>query len=293
MPIDNTGAAPIGGRGPWFEPLDLRSVLDRKGSHRVAVCLPARNEEATVGPIVAAIRRDLMGEVGLVDDLVVIDDGSTDATAEVARQAGARVVPTVGECRGKGLALWTSVAATTADLIVWCDADLEGFTSDYVVGLVTPLVSDESVAFVKGAYERPVDDGDVGGRVTELVARPLLHVLHPSLAHLDQPLGGEYAGRRSVLQRLPFEVGYGVDLGLLLDVARLEGPESIAQVDLGIRRHRRRRLLELEPQALEVLLVALRRAGIGVPDDVALIRRGRTVGAVRTNTLPPLEDSNP
>ena len=274
---------------PTWQPLTVAEALARKGALRIAVCLPARNEEGTVGGIVGTIRDELMGAGGLVDELIVIDDGSTDATASVAIDAGARVVPNAARCHGKGAALWTSVQATDADLIVWCDADLLEFTGTYVLGLVTPLLSDPSVVFVKGAFERPVDGDDVGGRVTELVARPLLHVLHPGVAHIDQPLGGEYAGRRTVLAQLPFVVGYGVEMGLLLDVAYRYGTDAIAQVELGTRHHRRRKLLALEPQALEVLLVALDRAGIAVPDTIALNRRGEKLGSVGLQTLPPPE----
>ena len=272
-----------------WQPLTVSEAVDRKQGLRIAVCLPARNEEATVGSIVGTIRSELMGDVGVVDELIVIDDGSTDSTAAVAAEAGARVVPNAARCHGKGAALWTSVQATEADLVVWCDADLLEFTSRYVLGLVTPMLCDPSIVFVKGAFERPVDGDDVGGRVTELVARPLLHVLHPALAHIDQPLGGEYAGRRTVLAQLPFVVGYGVEMGLLLDIAKRHGTEAIAQVELGTRHHRRRKLLQLEPQALEVLLVALDRAGIAVPDTIALNRRGTALGSVGLKTLPPPE----
>lgn len=272
-----------------WQPLTASEALARKNGLRIAVCLPARNEEATVGSIVGTIRSELVDEAGIVDELIVIDDGSTDSTAAVAAEAGARVVPNAARCHGKGAALWTSVQATDADLIVWCDADLLQFTSRYVLGLITPLLCDQSVVFVKGAFERPVDGDDVGGRVTELVARPLLHVLHPGLAHIDQPLGGEYAGRRRALAQLPFVVGYGVEMGLLLDVARAHGTDAIAQVELGTRHHRRRKLLALEPQALEVLLVALDRAGMAVPDTIALKRRGTELGSVGLRTLPPPE----
>ncbi len=259
-------------------------------SAKVAVCLPARNEEATIGDIVCALRRELIEDVELIDDLVVIDDVSTDNTAAVAHRAGARVVETnASGLTGKGAALWTSLAATDADFVVWVDADLVNFDVGYVAGLLTPLLCDPSIVLSKGSYERPVGEGDVGGRVTELVARPLLHLLYPHLAHLDQPLGGEYACRRSALRQVPFVRGYGVEIGLLIDVSAKFGVDSIAQVDLGTRHHRRRGLLELEPQATEVMMVALQRAGVDVPNSVTVSRRGKKLRTVTVDTLAPYE----
>ena len=236
------------------------ALVAAKGDRRVSVCLPARDEEATVGTIVSTICTELVDRAPLVDEVLVVDDHSTDATAAVAAEAGARVVPS--ETRGKGAALWTSVLASDGDLIVWCDADVREFTSAFVVGLLGPLLTRDDVLFVKGFYDRPLSPaGDGGGRVTELVARPVLDLLFPSLAGIIQPLGGEYAGRREILEQLPYVPGYGVDLGLLIDVADRGGDGAIAQVDLGVRRHRNRSLGELRPQAREVLQVALARAG--------------------------------
>jgi glucosyl-3-phosphoglycerate synthase len=231
---------------------------------RVSVCLPARNEEATVGPIVAAIVRELVGALGVVDEVVVVDDGSTDATAAVAAAAGARVVaavdvlPGVGPGTGKGEALWKALHAATGDVLVFCDADLRDFDPAFVTGLLAPLAADERVGFVKGFYERP----EGGGRVTELVARPVIGLFFPELAAIRQPLGGEFAARREVLERVPFVQGYGVDLALLVDVAARFGPASIAQADLGVRTHRNRPLDELRIQAGAVLRAALLRAGV-------------------------------
>ena len=165
----------------------------------------------------------------------------------MARDAGARVVavddvlPELGPGEGKGEALWKSVAAAEGDLIVWCDADIIDFGPRFVVGLVGPLLARADIGFVKGFYDRPVaGSAHGGGRVTELVARPAIAALFPHLSSIVQPLAGEYAGRRSLLERLPFVQGYGVDLGLLIDIAELEGTAAIAQVDLGTRRHRNR-----------------------------------------------------
>ncbi len=231
---------------------------------RVSVCLPARNEEATVGPIVAAVVRELVERRGVVDEVVVVDDGSTDATAAVAAAAGAvvataaDVLPGVGPGTGKGEALWKSLHVATGDVLVFLDADLLHFDPAFVTGLLGPLADDPTVGFVKGFYERPGG----GGRVTELVARPMLGLFFPELACVRQPLGGEFAARREVLEQVPFVQGYGVDLALVVDVAARFGPATIAQVDLGVRTHRNRPLDELGAQATAVLRVALQRAGI-------------------------------
>jgi glucosyl-3-phosphoglycerate synthase len=237
------------------------------------VCIPCRNEAATIGPIVRQIIGTLMNTGDhLVDELIVMDDGSTDATAAVASAAGARVVavadvlPHTGPAAGKGNALWKSVAASRGDVVVWCDGDLLSFTPEYIRRLVLPFLMDPSVMFVKGFYERLLDQaGEGGGRNTELVARPLLALLFPDLATVRQPLGGEYAARRTVLEQIPFATGYGVEIGLLLDVAALTGASSVVQVDLGVRRHRHRPLRELSAQSVEIMHALLRRAGLA-PD---------------------------
>lgn len=225
-------------------PLDR--VLAAKRGTKVSVVLPALNEEATVGDIVSVIRRELMTEsVPLVDELVVIDSGSTDRTAEVAAAAGARVVardailPRIPAVPGKGEVLWRSLMVTSGDVVCFVDADLRDFSADFVTGIVGPLLTDPDVDFVKAMYDRPFGDTPgQGGRVTELVARPLLNLHWPQLAGFVQPLGGEYAARRSLLERLPFPVGYGVELGLLVDALHTVGLDALAQVDVGVRKHR-------------------------------------------------------
>jgi glucosyl-3-phosphoglycerate synthase len=257
------------------------ALLDAKGDQTISVCLPARDEAETVGGIVATVLDDLTGRSPLVDEVLVIDDGSSDATATVAAGAGARVVrtadvlPEVGEGAGKGEALWKSLAAARGGVVVWCDADVRNFGSHFVTGLLGPLLTDDGVSFVKAFYDRPAHGrAGEGGRVTELVARPLLATLFPHLAAFEQPLAGEYAGRRSVLERVPFVQGWGVELALLVDVAALVGTGAMAQVDLGVRVHRNRPLDELVPQAEEVLRTALSRAGVtsGVPERPPLVR---------------------
>lgn len=256
-----------------------------KGTRRVTVCLPARNEAATVGAIVATIVAELVEEHGLVDEVLLVDDGSTDATAAVGRGAGARVVRSSGS--GKGTAMWTGVSEAEGDLLAFCDADVRDFSSSFIVGLLGPLLADDAIAFVKGFYDRPYEDqpGE-GGRVTELVAKPLLRRLFPNLAAVLQPLAGECAGRREALEQLPFVQDYGVDLGLVIDVSRLFGDGALAQVDLGHRAHRNRPLGELGPQAEAVLATALARAGLAaaVPECPALaderVTRALTAGTV-------------
>ncbi|MEX5720558.1 glucosyl-3-phosphoglycerate synthase [Geodermatophilus maliterrae] len=230
--------------------LDVEGLLrgKRRGGHRVSVVLPARDEEATVGRLAGELVEQWVRRVPLVDEVLVVDSDSTDRTAEIARAAGADVVATAdvlpahGTRPGKGEALWKSLAATTGDLLVFLDADLLGDVTHYVPGLLAPLLTDPQVGYVKGCYTRPLElSGHTspagGGRVTELTARPLLDALWPELAGFVQPLGGEYAGRRSALEQVPFLSGYGVEVGLLVDLLGLLGLPGLAQVDLGVRRH--------------------------------------------------------
>ncbi|MFH8976015.1 glucosyl-3-phosphoglycerate synthase [Streptomyces sp. NPDC017890] len=211
----------------------------------VSVVLPALDEEATVGDIVTVIRRDLMGRVPLVDEIVVVDSGSSDRTSAVAAAAGARVVhrdailPRIPAVPGKGEVLWRSLLVTGGDIVCFVDADLREFSADFVSGIVGPLLTDPDVHLVKAMYDRPLGAAaGQGGRVTELMARPLLNMHWPQLAGFVQPLGGEYAARRSLLEQLPFPVGYGVELGMLVDSLHLVGLDALAQVDVGVRRHR-------------------------------------------------------
>ena len=259
------------------EDFDPRDLLARKraSGFSISVCLPARDEEQTVGQIIATVRRTLMEAVPLVDEVVVIDDGSIDSTADVAEWEGARVIavddvmPETGPGSGKGNAMWKSLAAADGDLVCWVDADIRNFGHHFITGLLGPLITDPDIAFVKGYYRRPLHGEPTGGgRVTELVARPTLSVLFPELAGFIQPLGGEYAGRRSLLERVPFVEGWGVEIGLLVDIVREVGLGATAQVDLGVREHRNRPLEDLGPQATAILVTALRRAGLA-PDTVA------------------------
>jgi glucosyl-3-phosphoglycerate synthase len=226
-------------------PLHRILAAKRATGQSVSVVLPALNEEKTVGDIVAVIRHDLMQQVPLVDEIVVVDSASTDRTAQVAAAAGARVVhrdsvlPRVPAVPGKGEVLWRSLLVTTGDIVCFVDADLREFSSDFVSGIVGPLLTDPGVDLVKAMYDRPLGGAaGQGGRVTELMARPLLNMHWPQLAGFVQPLGGEYAARRRLLEQLPFPVGYGVELGMLVDALHLVGLDALAQVDVGVRKHR-------------------------------------------------------
>ncbi|RPE42888.1 glucosyl-3-phosphoglycerate synthase [Streptomyces sp. Ag109_O5-1] len=226
-------------------PLHRILAAKQRTGQSVSVVLPALNEEETVGDIVAIIRHDLMQQAPLVDEIVVVDSGSTDRTAAVAAAAGARVVhrdtilPRIPAVPGKGEVLWRSLLVTTGDIVCFVDADLRDFSSDFVSGIVGPLLTDPDVDLVKAMYDRPLAGAaGQGGRVTELMARPLLNMHWPQLAGFVQPLGGEYAARRSLLEQLPFPVGYGVELGMLVDALHLVGLDALAQVDVGVRKHR-------------------------------------------------------
>lgn len=267
-----------------------------KGSRTVSICLPARDEAATIGGIVALLRRRVV-DVGVADELIVIDDGSSDGTVAEAARNGATVVPgrdvlpEFGDGHGKGGALWKSLHVSSGDVVVWCDTDIEDFHPRFVTGILGPLLCEPDVEFVKGYYHRPERNGTGGGRVSELVARPLLSLLFPELAAVAQPLSGEYGGTREVLERLPFVDGYGVDVGLLMDFTRLRGIDRLVQVDLDVRLHRNRDLSELGPQAMAVMQTILRRVDPDlVPVAADLVRPGRPDLPVAVSERPPLAE---
>ncbi len=269
--LDARARAWFASRTSTWQDWTLTDVVAAKGGHRVAVVIPARDEEQTIADVVTQIRQDLVDAIPLVDELVVMDSLSSDHTAKVAADAGAvvhsvaDVRPDLGVRAGKGEALWKSLFVTSADLLVFIDADLTEWGSHFVTGLVGPLLASDATLLVKGFYDRQLDFGEgiaaEGGRVTELVARPWLALNRPELSAVVQPLAGEWAVRRAHFERLSVPVGYGIEIAALIDTADRAGVEAIAQVDLGRRAHRHQNLHDLGAMAYELLAVAERRNG--------------------------------
>ncbi len=254
----------------WNRPRwTIGELVAAKAGRTISVVLPALDEEETIESVVDSISPLVDG---LVDELIVLDSGSTDETEIRAIAAGARVVsreqalPELPTRPGKGEALWRSLAATSGDIVVFVDSDLINPHPMFVPWLVGPLLTGDGIHLVKSFYRRPLDAGATGGgRVTELVARPLLAALRPELGSVLQPLGGEYAATRELLTSLPFAPGYGVEIGLLVDTFDRLGLDAIAQVNLGVRAHRNRPLAELGVMSRQVIATLLSRCGI--PDS--------------------------
>jgi glucosyl-3-phosphoglycerate synthase len=234
----------------------------------VSVCLPARECADTVGDIVAALVA--LRDTGVIDEIVVVDAASGDGTATVAERAGAVVwqeaelMPSYGPVLGKGDAMWRALSVLGGELVCFLDADSEGFTAHFASGLLGPLVCEPGVSFVKACYRRPLPEGGAsqvegGGRVNHLMARPALELFYPELAAVRQPLAGEVAARRELLEELPFATGYGVEVAMLIDVWRKTGLEGIAQVDLDEHRNRHQPLSALTPMAATVLTTIAQR----------------------------------
>jgi glucosyl-3-phosphoglycerate synthase len=243
------------------------ALLARERERTASVLLPARNEAATIGPILEALLP--LVDQGVVEQVAVLDD-STDGTGEIARRLGAEVYeqralrPEYGPVLGKGDAMWRGLQIARGDVVCFLDADSEDFGAHFALGLLGPVLTSDGIAFVKGFYRRPLRlEGmrlpEGGGRVTEILARPLLHRFYPELADVLQPLAGEIAARREVLEQIPFATGYAVDVAMLIDVWRREGLDAIAQVDLDVRQNRHQPLKELRPMAEAVLEGVLRR----------------------------------
>jgi glucosyl-3-phosphoglycerate synthase len=254
------------GEVPWTlrrDDFTLERVAALKRGSSVAVIVPARDEAATIGAVLDTV----MINDALVDELVVVNDHSSDDTATVADHHGARVVH-LGGPGGKGAAMTAGLVASTSSIVVFLDADVLNTTSDYVARLIQPLLERPGIQLVKGFYERPLHNMPTGGgRVNELAARPILSLLYPGLGEIRQPLAGETAVRRGALEAIALEPGYGVEIALLIDFAQHFGVHALAQVDLGIRRHRNRPLEELRPMAVEVLRAALERYKVDLPSQ--------------------------
>jgi glucosyl-3-phosphoglycerate synthase len=279
--------------------------IARERSSRVSVCLPARECAGTVGAIVGALCE--LRAAGAIDEVVVVDAGSADGTATAAEGAGASVyqeaelLPGLGPVLGKGDAMYRALSVLDGELVCFVDADTEGFSAHFVCGLLGPLVCERGVSFVKAFYRRPFEQGGVslpegGGRVNHLLARPALELFYPELAAVRQPLAGEVAARRGLLERVPFATGYGVEVGMLIDARREVGLEGIAQVDLDEHRNRHQSLAALEPMARTALATIAGRAraegrlaGLEIPElpveRAPLARVSRSDGAIREPTI--------
>jgi len=257
-------------RSEEFADLERLVALKEAQGLTISLGLPALNEEETVGNVIQTIKRALMEEVPLLDEMVLIDSGSVDYTREIAADLGIpvyihqEILPQYGSYHGKGEALWKSLYVLKGDIVVWIDTDIVNIHPRFVYGIVGPLLREPRIQYVKGFYRRPLRRGDRliaggGGRVTELTARPLLNLFFPELSGLIQPLAGEYAGRREALEQVPFFTGYGVETGLLIDILDGFGLRAIAQVDLRERIHRNKPLPALSPMSFAIIQVVVRR----------------------------------
>lgn len=236
----------------------------------ISLAIPTFNEEANIGAEIEVVRRALVQQFPLLDEVVVIDSGSTDKTRDIARYVGAKVylaseiLPELGGGRGKGENLWKSIYALKGDIVVWADADIENFHTKFIYGLLGPLLENDDLMFVKAFYERPLAVGGEllgsgGGRVTEIFVRPMFGCFYPELALLFQPCAGEYAGRRKLLETLPFAMGYGVETGLLIDIYEKWGIGAIGQVNLEKRIHRNQEIESLGKMSFEILHAFMNR----------------------------------
>jgi nucleotide-binding universal stress UspA family protein len=243
-------------------------ALKEKHGLTISLGLPALNEEATIGLVIRRVKTALMDRVPLLDQIVVIDSDSTDRTREIAADLGVPVVrhsqilPETGSYQGKGEALWKSLHVLDGEIVAWIDTDIRNIQPRFVFGLLGPLLREPRIHYVKGFYRRPIREGtglvaEGGGRVTELMARPLINLFFPELSGIIQPLAGEYAGRRSLLESVPFFTGYGVEIGLLIDILEAAGLSAIGQVDLERRIHRNQPLANLSQMSFTILQAAI------------------------------------
>jgi len=252
--------------------MDLERLMQLKEDQKVSIslALPALNEEQTVGNVIQTVKSALMDQIPLLDEMVLIDSGSEDKTREIAEDFGIPVyihqdiLPQYGAYQGKGEALWKSLYVVNGDIIAWIDTDIKNIDPRFVFGILGPLLDSPNIRYVKGFYRRPLRQGDKtvaggGGRVTEITARPFINMFFPELSGLIQPLSGEYAGKRSALEKLPFFTGYGVETGLLIDLLDEYGLEGIAQVDLLERIHHNQPLPSLSKMSFAIMQVVFSR----------------------------------
>jgi glucosyl-3-phosphoglycerate synthase len=251
---------------------DLQKLLELKKEQgsTISLALPALNEEATVGKVIKTIKKALMEDVPLLDEIVLVDSDSTDRTRAIASELGVpvhihqQILPEMGVRHGKGEALWKSLLVTNGDIIAWIDTDIVNIHPRFVYGIIGPLLLNKRFQFIKGFYRRPLRlagrrQASGGGRVTELTARPLLNLFYPELSGVIQPLSGEYAGRREALEKTVFSSGYGVETGLLIDIFERHGLHSIAQVDLLERIHHNQELEALSKMSFAIIQTVLRK----------------------------------
>lgn len=251
--------------------LPVEKICKKKQESRstVSLVIPTFNEISTIGNIIPIMKRELMDNLTLLDEIVVMDGGSDDGTPQRARESGANVysVSEIGDKsapQGKGTALWKSLLVTKGDIIICVDADIKDFDIRFVYGLIAPLLYDSTLSFVKAYYKRPIVVDDIilhnyGGRVTEILVRPILSTFYPDLAKLFQPLAGEYSFKRDTITKMSFYSGYGLEIGLILSVYNSLGISSFAQVDMDIRCHRNRSVTDLGKMSFAILHVLLKK----------------------------------
>ncbi len=253
-----------------FEDLDYLLSLKRERGLSISLAFPSLNEEETVGKVIQTIKQALVLDVPLLDEIVLIDSNSEDRTREIAQSLDIpvyihqSVLPQYGSRRGKGEALWKSLYCTHGDIVIWLDTDIVNIHPRFAYGLIGPLLLRPNIQFVKGFYRRPLKVGDKiqaggGGRVTELTARPLLNLFYPELSGVIQPLSGEYGGLRTALEQFSFFSGYGVEIGLLIDMLEKFGLNAIAQVDLQERIHHNQPLEALSKMSFAIIQAVIRK----------------------------------
>lgn len=291
-----------------FENLKELLVLKQKQGVTISLALPALNEEETVGKVITTAKRELMERVPLLDEIVLIDSNSTDRTRDIATKHGIpvhihqEILPQYGARKGKGEALWKSLYVTHGDIILWIDTDIVNIHPRFLYGILGPLLLRPDIVFIKGFYHRPITlngktESTGGGRVTELTARPLLNLFYPELSGVIQPLSGEYGGRRSALEKMPFSSGYGVETGLLIDIFEKYGLNAIGQVDLLERVHHNQRLEALSKMSFAIIQTVVRRLErryeLNVLEDVnktmKMIRYDQDVLYLDVNEIAELE----